>query len=191
MEIKKFFETYSGMLLENRIYRWVLILLLLSNLVLVVLLRSNQTVVLVPPTLEKEAKIGTRQADRAYLEAWGLFFATMMGNVTPRNIDFTLASLQRFMAPDIYQEMSQSLIEQAKTIKAGNFALSFAVQELAYDEADHKVKVKGQSSLHGPFGKAQSQTRTYEFQIDIRNYGPVIRDVVVHDQKQPGEEKEE
>lgn len=189
MEIKKFFSTYSGMLLENRIYRWVLILLLVSNLVLVVLLRSNQVVVLVPPTLEKEAKVGARQADRGYLEAWGLFFAMLMGNVTPRNVDFVLANLQRYMAPDIYQEMSHSLIEQAKAIKAGNFAASFTVQQIDCEEGG-RVMVRGQAMLHGPFGKSQHLTRTYEFAIAVKNYVPVLTDVLVHDQKQPGEQEE-
>lgn len=189
MDIKKFFSTYSGMLLENRIYRWVLILLLVSNLVLVVLLRSNQVVVLVPPTLEKEATVGARQADRGYVEAWGLFFATLMGNVTPRNIDFVLSNLQRYMAPDIYQEMSQSLIEQAKTIKSGNFAMSFTVQEIVCEEGG-RVKVRGQAMMHGPFGKSQNIARTYEMVIAIKNYAPVLLDVLVHDQKQPGEKEE-
>lgn len=188
MDIKKFFSTYSGMILENRLYRTVLILLLVSNLILVVLLQRNQTVVLVPPTLEKEARVGQKQADRAYLEAWGLFFATLMGNVTPRNIDFILLNLQRYMAPDIYQEMSQSMIEQAKAIKSGNYSLSFAVQELVYDEAAGRVRVKGQTGMHGPFGKSQLLGRTYDFAINIRNFAPVITDVLVHDQKQPGDE---
>lgn len=189
MDLKKFLATYSGMLQENRIYRWVLVALLVSNLVLVVLLRGNQTVVLVPPSLEKEAKVGHKQADRAYLEAWGLFFATLMGNVTPRNIDFVLASLQRYMAPSIYQEMSQAMLEQAKAIKSGNYAMSFAVQEIVYEEGGQRVLVKGQATMHGPFGK-QTLSRTYEFSIAIRNYAPVITEVLVHDQKQPGEEKE-
>ena len=188
MDIKKFFATYSGVLQENRIYRWVLVGLLVSNLVLVVLLRGNQTVVLVPPTLEQEAKVGQKQADRAYLEAWGLFFATLMGNVTPRNIDFVLANLQRYMAPTIYQEMSQAMLEQAKAIKSGNYAMSYAVQEIVYEEGG-RVLVKGQATMHGPFGK-QALGRTYEFAIAIRNYAPVITDVLVHDQKQPGEKEE-
>ena len=190
MEIKKFFSTYSGMLLENRLYRWVLILLLVSNLVLVVLLQSNRTVVLVPPTLEKEANVGARQADRGYLEAWGLFFATLMGNVTPRNIDFVLTNLQRYMAPDIYHEMSQTLVEQARAIKSGAFAMSFTVQELAWDEASRRVQVKGVAMMHGPYGKSQNLTRTYDFAIAVRNFAPVLTDVLVHDQKQPGEKEE-
>jgi conjugal transfer pilus assembly protein TraE len=190
MDIKKFFANYSGVLLENRIYRWVLLLLLVSNLVLVVLLRSNQTVVLVPPTLEKEVKVGHKQGDRAYLEAWGLFFATLMGNVTPRNIDFIMATLQRYMAPAIYQEMSQAMLEQAKTIKSGNLAVSFTVQEIVVLEGQSRVQVKGQMAMHGPFGRSQNLGRTYEIAIAVRNYAPVITDVLVHDQKQPGEDKE-
>jgi len=188
MDIKKFFSSYSGVLLENRIYRWVLLLLLVSNLVLVALLRSNQTVVLVPPTLEKEVKVGHKQGDRAYLEAWGLFFATLMGNVTPRNVDFVMANLQRYMAPNIYQEMSQAIYEQARTIKSGNLTTSFTVHEIVVME-DDRVQVSGQMAMHGPFGRSQNLGRTYEFAIAVRNYAPVITDVLVHDQKQPGEEE--
>ena len=108
---------------------------------------------------------------------------------SPRNIDFVLASLQRYIAPSIYQEMSQAMLEQAKAIKAGNYAMSFAVQEIVYEEGQ-RVLVKGQATMHGPFGK-QTLSRTYEYAIAIRNYAPVITEVLVHDQqKQPGEEKE-
>lgn len=188
MEIKKFLATYRGLLWENRLYRWVVLLLLVSNLLLVVLLRSNQAVVLVPPTLEKEAKVEARKADRAYLEAWGLFFATLLGNVTPKNIDFVTASLQRYMAPSVYNELTQVLVEQARMIKSGTLTLSFTPQDLQVE--GNQVKVRGVASVYGPGGKLQGFTRVYEFSIAIRNYSPVLTDLQVQDQ-QPGGKKEE
>ncbi|HAY23338.1 TraE/TraK family type IV conjugative transfer system protein [Desulfobacca acetoxidans] len=190
MDFKKFFSTYSGMLMENRMYRWVLILLLISNLVLVVMLQRSQTVVLVPPLLKTEAKIGLNHADRAALESWGLFFVQLMGNVTPRNIDFIMESLQRYMAPDVYQDMTQAMYEQAKAVKSSNLTMSFNVQEVAYDESSHRVKVKGQAVMRGPYGKPMTANRTYDLAIDIKNYTPVLTALTVLDQAMPGEEKE-
>jgi len=187
MDIKKFFSTYTGMLLENRLYRLVLVLLLLINLALVVLMQRNQTVVLVPPDLRQEARVGLKHADRNYLEAWGLFFATLMGNVTPRNIDFIMESLERYMAPDIYQEMAKSMYDQAKSIKQGNLTLSFSAQEVAYDESTKRVKVRGQTVIRGTYGKPQGMNRTYDMAIEIRNYGPVLTDVAALDQVLPGQ----
>lgn len=177
--------------MENRIYRIVVVLLLVSNIILVILVQRSQTVVLVPPALKTEAKVCLKHADRPYLEAWGLFFAMLMGNVTPRNIDFIVQSLQQYMSPGIYQELTQEMFEQAKSIKESSLTLSFNAQEVVYDEATKRVKVRGQSVLRGTHGKPETMNRTYDMAIEIRNYGPVLTDVSAVDHTISAEERQE
>ena len=181
MDFKSFFTTYNGVLEENRIYRWVVVLLLISNIILVLVAQRSHTVVLVPPTLKHETKVGLRKADRNYKEAWAFFFANMLGNVTPRNVDFIQEALQHYLAPTAYQEMTQALYLQAKSIKNGNMTLSFAAHEVSFDETEDRVQVKGQIILRGANGKEQKINRTYAMGMQINNYTPVITDLEIID----------
>ena len=186
MDFKNFFKTYNGVLEENRIYRWVVVLLLILNMVLVVVAQRSHTVILVPPTLKKETKVSFRHADRNYKEAWGFFFANMLGNVTPSNIEFIQDALQRYMAPRAYQEISSALYEQAKSIKNGNMTISFAAREVSFDENEDRVQVKGQISMRGSNGKAQTINRVYSMDIQINDFAPIITDLAIQDSNMQG-----
>lgn len=189
MNFKKFLSSYSGIRQENLFYRVVCVVLLAANLLLgVAVLSRKEVVVLVPPLLKEQAKVSLKKADQKYQESWALFFALLLGNVTPRNIEFVAAEIEKYLAPSVYQDLMKDIYEQAKSVKEVNLSTTFEPRELVYDDKTQHVLVKGQMMMRGAFGKPQNLGKTFEFGIAVNNYYPEITFLNAYDKK-PKEEK--
>lgn len=184
MDFKKFFSGYSGVLQENRFHRVVCVVLLLANLLLGAAVWSREAVVvLVPPDLRERVEVGRDRADLRYQESWGLFFALLLGNVTPKNIDFVVNSIDAYLSPEIYQDLMKEMYAQARNLKQNNVSVSFEPREVSYDEKHDRVVVKGRTVLRGSYGKPQTISKTFEIGIAVRNYYPLITYLASYDRK--------
>jgi len=182
MDFKKFFSTYSGVMQENRFYRVVCILLLAANLVWgYTALSRKEVVVLVPPHLKDSIRVGMDSADRRYKESWALFFALLLGNVTPQNIEFVVDGIGRYLSPEIYQDLTKEIYAQAKSVKQSHLSVSFEPREVAYDQENDRVLVKGLTRLQGTFGKTQTAPKGFEFGIDVKGYQPLITHLDIYE----------
>jgi conjugal transfer pilus assembly protein TraE len=191
MDFKKFFASYSGLRQENWFYRVVCLVLLGANLLLgVAVLSRREVVVLVPPSLDNRVKISLSRADRKYQESWALFFALLLGNITPQNLQFTLNEVEKYLAPSIYHDLINQIYEQAKGIKEADIATSFVPRELVYDGKTNHVLVKGQMEMRGAFGKPQDMGKIFEFGIAVHNYYPQITYLDAYSKKPKEKPKE-
>jgi conjugal transfer pilus assembly protein TraE len=185
MEWRKFFSSYTGLLRENWIWRGLSLGLVLANLVLALMAFSKrETVVLVPANLSKEVRVGIGAGDRAYRESWGLFFALLLGNVTPKTIDFVVERTGKYLAPAIYPEVMKEMYAQAKELKTNNLSISYEPVEIAFDEKRDRVMVKGVAMLRGSYGVPQPIARTYEMGIAVRDYQPVLTYLASYEKKE-------
>jgi conjugal transfer pilus assembly protein TraE len=134
MDFKQFLSSYRGLRSENWFYRVLCGALLLSNLILgVAVFSSKETVVLVPPVLREPVQVGLKQADRKYQESWALFFALLLDNITPRNLEFVAGEIEKYLSPAIYQSVMQDVVEQARGVREANISTTFEPRELVYD----------------------------------------------------------
>jgi len=191
MDFKKFFSSYTAVRQENWFYRVTCAALLALNLLLgVAVFFRQEVVVLVPPNLKQEIKVSLKKADKQYQESWALFFALLLGNLTPRNVDFVVEELEKYLAPPVYQDVMKDIYEQAQAIKDANVSASFSPREVVYDDKTGHVLVKGQVIMQGTFGKPQNLGKTFEFGIAVKNYFPQITYLDGYDKK-PKEDKPE
>jgi len=87
--LSDFLSTWRGLTLENRLHRLAVLGLIGTNLVIAVaLLRAERTVVLVPPVLEGQVSVARANASQEVKEAWALFVAELLGNVSPAGAEF-------------------------------------------------------------------------------------------------------
>ena len=131
---------------------------------------NNQRVVVVPPTLATEGWVETNAASQSMQEAWAEFLAVTIGNVTPRNIDRVMKSIGENLSPRIYQSVLTRLVEQSKTVKEEQVAISFEPTNTRFDVDTGKVLVTGQSRITGTRGASSETTQTYEMRFVVSNY---------------------
>lgn len=175
MELKKFLASWKGTLLENRLQRYLIAALLVSNIVLgLAAFGRGEVVVLTPPEITRALKVARDQGDQNYSETWGLALAQLLGNVTPGNADFVKRAIAPVLAPAIYQDTMNALFQQVEQIKLDRVSTRLDPREVLYEPKTGKVFVTGYSVAAGPAGKEERDTRTYEFIIRVHNYQPLV-----------------
>ena len=90
MTLADFLATWRGLTLENRLHRLAVLGLIGTNLITAVaLLRADHTVVLVPPVLEGQVSVARESASQEVKEAWALYVAELLGNVSPSSAELS------------------------------------------------------------------------------------------------------
>lgn len=160
---------------ENRYLKIVILFLFICVISLCLMSFKKQVIVtLIPPNLSHEVSIKKTTASKTYLSSWALYFADLMGNVSPGNVAFIQQALSPMLSPEIYQLVMDVLLMQTQQIQEDNVTLSFQPRQIEVDEATDKVFITGYSFISGLAGKSQRELRTYEFIIHINHYAPLL-----------------
>ncbi|NGZ66612.1 hypothetical protein G6Z92_06380 [Vibrio aestuarianus subsp. cardii] len=109
----------------------------------------------------------------------GFFLATLLGNITPKNNSIIADAVMPYMAPDIYQSVKDRLALQLHELERDEITMSFTPELFLLEDGIAFVTGKGQMS--GPTGKPKKFVRTYEFEIEVVNYTPIVRYVDVYE----------
>ncbi|SET25134.1 TraE/TraK family type IV conjugative transfer system protein [Thorsellia anophelis] len=175
MKFFKLATNWQSLNLENR-YLKVIILFLFTCLILLCIMNFNKEVIvtLVPPNLSHDVTVKKTTASKTYLSSWALYFADLIGNVSPGNVTFIEQAISPMLAPEIYQLVIDVLLMQTQQIQDDNVTLSFQPRQIETEENSDKIFVTGYSFISGLAGKVQRELRTYEFIIQINQYAPTL-----------------
>ena len=175
MRIIDYLKSYNGMKRENVFHRVSVLFLSFAVLVLAVaILIRDRIVVITPYTQSSEAWISSDAGSQSYKEAWALFFAQELGNITPGNIDFVRERIGQLISPSIYKEFMEALNLQALSIREDRLVLRFEPGSVEYEKGTEKIFVTGRFFTKAFNEKETSELRTYEFKIRLSNYAPEL-----------------
>lgn len=156
----------------------------ISNIILAVvvlmlaggLLKKAPVVTLVPPGLTKEASIGLRTADANYLMSFGMYVASLTGNLTPNNAKLVADALGSIVEPKLYSKVRRELYALAEdpSFKDRGGALFFEPLGVTYDAPTGKVFVRGNQVSVTAAGKQNRTLFIYEIQMEVREHMPMI-----------------
>jgi len=181
MKLNDFMASWAAVQGENRMHRYLVAGLLLTNtLTAVAVLGTDPTVILLPPQMQNEVELSRRDASSTLKESWALYLAELMGNVTPANGEFIEKSIGPLLSPGIYREVSEALAEQIRALKIDRVAISFKPKQVLYEKETDKVFVTGDHVTQGPNSHPEIKGRTYEFRILFRNYRPLLDSIDVY-----------
>jgi conjugal transfer pilus assembly protein TraE len=175
MKTSEYLKTYEGMRAEAR---WTRVsiggLAVALTLCSIMAFTRDQVVVMQPVTLAGDAWISEKAASESYKEAWGMFLAQLVGNVTPSNVTFLKDRLAPLLSPSIFNEVMTGLDMQSQKIVQERIVTRFEPREVVYETTTDKVFVTGRSYVKGTTGDEKAEDRTYEYGIRIKNYLPMV-----------------
>jgi len=176
MILKTMKNTFDGMRGENHFLRLCIAGLLASNIVTsCAVMTRDEIVAVVPPTLTEKSWVSKNTASQDYTESWAYFVAQLVGNVTPHNANVVKDALGPLLSQDIYQNVMKVLDEQIMQIRQDRVTLLFEPEKVLRDNANpNKMYVTGRSVTEGPAGGKKRASRTYEIELTVVNYKPVI-----------------
>jgi len=175
MNLQRFLATWAGLTLENRVNRVIILLLIGVNCVLAVTInQTDRTVVLVPPVLEGAVSVARSSASQEVRDAWALFVAELLGNVTPTNAEFLIKALEPLLSPALRVDVLRVLDAQVAEIRREKVSLAFEPRAVTRDPASGTIYITGTHVTSGPAAKPVSTARTYALRIEFKNYRPVV-----------------
>jgi len=147
----------------------------MANLVLGARIFFTQPIITMqPPTLNTQAWVTEDKASQSYKEAWGMYLAAQIGNVTPSTVALIKDWLGPLLSPAIYEEVISALEVQVVQIKNDRVSMRFEPRTVVYEPNSEKVFVYGYSYTTGVHGYEERTERTYEFRIDITQFLPTV-----------------
>ncbi len=99
----KFFSYLDKLIEENRILKFVVLILTLTNVALAVLflqIRNTQKVVVVPPEIRREFWVSGNTLSKSYLEQVFYYITSSLLNVSPETVDDSISRVYVFLTTD-------------------------------------------------------------------------------------------
>lgn len=175
MDYKNFASTWLSLQASNRFLKFVVVFLMTLNLLtLIGWLKKDTSVILIPPGLSEKSEIAKNKASEGYKKAWAMYTATMIGNVTPENADFVLDSFSGMVSGEIRSLVTEQIAQELDTLKQEKVSSTFEIVRVTYEPESDKVFVTGRNRMTGAGGKSTPTDQTFEFQIDVKQYSPII-----------------
>ncbi|MBC2384555.1 MULTISPECIES: TraE/TraK family type IV conjugative transfer system protein [Pseudomonas] len=176
MNIDNLRKTYRQLVDESKFHRVIIAALLATNFVSVVGWLNKSTVIdMQPPGLAERAWVDESRASDAYVEGWALYIADRLGNVKPKSASMIRNSLEPLLSADIYQDVINKIESQVQQIRQDRVVLAFEPKEVLRDKnKTNKFYVVGRSVMSGPTGKPVRDNKTYELDLRVKNYKPVL-----------------
>lgn len=175
MKWKLFANTWASLRTENLLYRTLVPVLVIANVISMAgWLAKDRVTVLVPPTLNEAVSVAKRNADASYKKAWGLYVASLLGNVSPGNADFVIESLQLLMSPRVFSQLKQSVAADVEMIKKDGVSVSFEQKQVLYEKETDKIFIIGRTGISNAAGAVTKFDRVFEVRVTIDNGNPQI-----------------
>lgn len=136
-------------------------------------------IVIVPPGLSGPVSVDWGRADAEYLKTFGIFYATLLGTITPRNADYVADRLSAMTAPDAYPAIRKSILSVAldPSFAGSGSATNFISNQVVFEPSTGKVFVVGDNRVYSGFGQPKTTSVTYEMDIAIVEGRPVVNTV--------------
>lgn len=144
-----------------------LICALLLSLIIIVNIVGTERTVLIPPEIDKTFWVTRDHASREYLEQMAGFMAWLVLDVTPSTIDWKKDILLNYVTPDQHGAMKSRQEIEAERLKRINASTYFLPQQLAPNEANQTVVVRGRLRTLVNGQETANETKAYlaEFQF--------------------------
>lgn len=148
-----------------------------SNLVL---LSSNmaihERIVVVPPGLSGPVAIDWGKADAEYIKSFGLFYATLVGTIIPKNVEYVADRLSAMTSVEAYPIIRKKLLSLAKDSEfmSSGSSINFISNSIIYEPDRSKVFVVGENRIQSGYGAAKTSNIVYEMDIKIVEGRPIL-----------------
>ncbi|MEM2126173.1 MAG: type IV conjugative transfer system protein TraE [Candidatus Methanosuratincola sp.] len=125
MIYKKWIKEWKSALAENFFLRVLCLVLAVGLTCDVLFFRKKDRIVVIPPRVEREFWVDEKGASESYIEQMAVFFATLIGNMSPLNADYNTQVIGRYIDHKSYPTVKTELASQALYFRKNNITQSF------------------------------------------------------------------
>jgi conjugal transfer pilus assembly protein TraE len=133
MKIKKFMEQWENREMENRLLKFVIVVLAAAIVIeggLMIHLYTSERTVIVPSFVDKRFYVEGDKASTEYIELMARYAIELVGNFTPDTIDERTSEFLRFINPRYYNTMATQMKAFSKEMKDYSISQFFIPQKI-------------------------------------------------------------
>lgn len=137
---------------------------------------KHERIIVVPPGLSGPVEIDWGGASAEYIKTFGIFYATLLGTISPKNVNYVadrLASMTSVSAYSVIRMRLLSLAKDPQFVNSGS-SVNFVSNEVVYEPERKKVFVVGESRVQSGYGNVKVSPVVYEMDIDMIEGRPVV-----------------
>lgn len=140
----------------------------------------HERIVIVPPGLSGPVAVDWGRADAEYMKTFGLFYSTLIGTITPRNVTYVADRLSGMTSSNAYPAIRKKLLAAAKdpAFLGSGSTTNFVTSFVDFEAETGKVFVTGENQTYSGFGAAKLTPVVYELDIQIIEGRPVVNSVI-------------
>lgn len=140
----------------------------------------HDRIVIVPPGLSGPVAVDWGHADAEYLKSFGLFYATLIGTITPRNAQYVSDRLSGMTSAAAYPEIRKKILAVAKdpSFAGSGSTTNFVSNSVVFEPETGKVFIVGQNQTYSGFGAVKIHQVVYEIDARIIEGRPVVSSVI-------------
>lgn len=138
---------------------------------------KHDRIVIVPPGLTGPVAVDWGKADAEYIKAFGLFYATLLGTITPGNATYIADRLSGMTSADAYPQIRKNLLSIGKDeeFSGSGAAINFVSSGIEYEPAFGRVFVIGESRVQTGYGQPRVTPTIYEIDVRIVEGRPIAQ----------------
>jgi len=154
----------------------VVILSLIIAMLAITLTSKHERIVVVPPGLSGPVKIDWGHADAEYIKTFGMFYATLIGTVSPKNIEYVVDRLSSMTTVSSYPIIRKRLLSLSKdpSFSTSGSSVNFVSNKIEYEPERGKVFVIGENRTQSGYGEAAVTPVVYELDIRMIEGRPMV-----------------
>jgi conjugal transfer pilus assembly protein TraE len=136
----------------------------------------HERIVVVPPGLSGPVEIDWGNASAEYMKTFGMFYATLVGTISPKNVNYVADRLSAMTSVNAYSVIRQRLLSLAQDpqfVNSGS-SVNFVSNEVIYEPERKKVFVAGESRVQSGYGNVKVTPIVYEMDIEMIEGRPVV-----------------
>jgi len=136
---------------------------------------THERLVIIPPHLDEKAVIAWDTANKEYMESFGLYVASLVGNIQPRSANFIIEAISAFMDPRIYPEFRRQAmaIVNDPVFKSSGAIMTFLPSQIQYEAETSRVFVLG-NLVTKTNNRDQQKKVIYEVGMSIKEGRPFV-----------------
>lgn len=145
-------------------------------------LQQHERVIVVPTTVNKAYEIQWNAASTEYYKDMAIWLSGMLGQVNATNVDRTIETINRFLAPNIQKSVAESLHALVAYLPSKtNYASWFLPSNVVYEQTTRKIFVTGSLTSAVTAGTKMQKQVTYEFKFTMTGGQPLVTHFTSYD----------
>ena len=146
MKLAKFLQESSNVYAENRLLKFVVVVIglaTLANTLAVIKAFNNQRTIIVPPVIRERIEVSGDFVDEKYIKEFTRYVMGLLLSYSPQTAKGQFEELLTLYAPEVYGDTKAEFYDMAESIKAARTSSVFYLNGIKVNAVERRIQVNG------------------------------------------------